>query len=292
MRLGVNLSFAVKRWLEPHILAALCRDELGVTNVQFTLDLIDPWWPRETRDPLAARYRQAFERRSLSIDSVFGGLAAYTYPQFLSPFKAVRETALEFFKRAVDLTVALGSKVLGTPLGGLSNADAASRPRRRELYADMLRSVRELAFHANRRGLREILIEATPLLTEYPHNPAASVKLMADLADSAVPVRLLIDWGHALYKPLLGEEADMDLWLEKCRPHVGAIHLQQTDGLLDRHWDFTKAGLLTAASIRAAVEKAGLSEVVQYLEVVPPFEVPDDEVLAGVKKSLDYLRAA
>lgn len=95
------------------------------------------------------------------------------------------------------------------------------------------------------------MIEATPLITEFPHSPAASLQLMKDLEGTTdVPVRLLIDWGHALYKPLLRDEADMSLWLKECYPYVDSIHLQQTDGLLDRHWDFTSEGIITLELIK------------------------------------------
>jgi sugar phosphate isomerase/epimerase len=290
MILGLNLSFAVKRWLEPEVLASLVGDELGVRHVQFTFDLIDPWWPESFRDSLASGYRKAFSDKGVSIDAAFGGLASYTYPQFLSPFKEGREAALEFFKRSVDMTLALGAKIVGTPVGGMSNKDASRPQRAKELYGLMLEKVQELAAYGKEKGLEEIHIEATPLITEFPHSPGASLKLMEDLAGSAIPVKLLVDWGHALYKPLLKEEADIDLWFSKCGPHIGSIHLQQTDGLLDRHWDFTSEGLISPEKIRDATKKASLDHVPQYLEVVPAFESPDDEVLGKVKKSVELLR--
>ena len=45
MKLGMNLSFAVKRWLEPVQLANMIKNDFGLEHVQFTWDLIDPWWP-------------------------------------------------------------------------------------------------------------------------------------------------------------------------------------------------------------------------------------------------------
>jgi sugar phosphate isomerase/epimerase len=290
MKLGLNLSFAVKRWMEPDILAALVADDLGIANVQFTFDLLDPWWPEEARDGLAADYRAAFARKGVSIDAAFGGLASYTYPQLLAPDGRVRAISLAFFKRAVDMALALGAPVMGTPVGGMSNRDSGDPARRRERYLEMLSLVRALAAYGAERGLGEIHVEATPLFTEFPHSPEASVGLMEDLAGTPIPVKLLIDWGHALYRPLLGPEADIDLWFARCGPHVGSIHLQQTDGLLDRHWDFTAGGLVTPELIREATGRAGLGDVVQYLEIVPAFESPDEEVLEKTRRSLEILR--
>jgi sugar phosphate isomerase/epimerase len=289
MKLGLNLSFATKRWMEPSQLAAMCRNEFNIKHVQFTWDLIDPWWPEVQRDVLIQEYRRSFEAEGVSIDATFGGIASYTYAQLLAPSFEQREISFLFFKRAVDLTAAMGAGIMGTPVGGMSYHDSNDEKRRSELYAVMLDYLEKIAQYGKEKGLEEIHIEATPLITEFPHNPGVSVQMMKDLEGSAIPFKLLIDWGHALYKPLLKEEADMGLWLKLCAPYVGSIHLQQTDGLLDRHWDFTKQGIITPQMIKKATEEAGLEDVIQYLEIVPAFEASDEEVYENMKKTMEYL---
>lgn len=290
MKLGLNLSFAVKRWMEPDRLAKMIKNDFGIKHVQFSWDMIDPWWPEEKRTILAKRFREAFEKEDVVIDASFGGLASYSYAHLLAPDKVQREVAVEFFKRAIDLSIELGVQIMGTPVGGMSYDDARNPERREELYQDMLNSLRELAAYGKEKGLKEIHIEATPLITEFPHSPEVSVKMMKDLEGTAIPIKLLIDWGHALFKPLLKEEADIDLWFEKCGPYIGSIHLQQTDGLWDRHWDFTnEQGILTPEIIKTATAKAGLDDIPQYLEVVTIFEDDDDHVYEGMKKTMDYL---
>lgn len=289
MVLGLNLSFAVKRWMKPAQLAKMCKEDFGVDRVQFTWDLIDPWWPEEKRDVLVKEYRDAFAQEGVSIDATFAGLAAYSYANFLAPSQVQREIAFTYFKRAIDMTVKMGARIMGSPAGGMNYDDARDEKRRKELYEIMLDYLRKLAQYGKEKGLSEIHIEATPLWTEFPHSPAAAVKMMQDLEGTAIPVRLLIDWGHALYEPLLKEEADMELWLKECAPYVGSIHLQQTDGMLDRHWDFTKEGIVTPEYIRRAACGAGLESIPQYLEVVTIFEDEDDHVYEGMKKTMDYL---
>ena len=60
VKLGLNLSFAVKRWLNPVQLAKMIKNDFKIDHVQFTWDLIDPWWPEEYRDVMARQYREAF----------------------------------------------------------------------------------------------------------------------------------------------------------------------------------------------------------------------------------------
>lgn len=290
MELGLNLSFATKRWLIPENLAKMCRADFGVKYVQFTWDLIDPWWPEKSRDQLARQYRKAFADEGVVISSSFGGVASYTYAQLLAPTPEQRMISFEFFKRAIDLTAVMGVKVMGTPIGGMTCEDARDEHRRAQRYESALDYIRKLAAYAKRQGLTEIQIEATPLLTEFPHSPAASVKLMKDLDGTTdIPVRLLIDWGHALFQPLLKGEADMGLWLKACAPYVSGIHLQQTDGLWDRHWDFTKPGILTPELIKNVTVNAGLENIIQYLEVVTIFEDFDNAVYNGLKESMQLL---
>ncbi len=289
MKWGLNLSFAVKRWLDPVQLADMIKHDFGIDHVQFTWDLIDPWWPQEQRDVMAKQYREAFANAGVAIDATFGGLASYSYAHLLAPARAQREAALIFFKRAADLTADMGAAVMGTPVGGMTYDEARNPVKRTERYQDMLEALRELAAYAKTKGLQEIHIEATPLITEFPHSPEVSVQMMKDLEGTAIPVRLLVDWGHALYRPLLKEEADIDLWFKKCAPYIGSIHLQQTDGLWDRHWDFTREGMITPELIRRATKDAGLEDIMQYLEVVTIFEDDDDHVYEGMKRTMDYL---
>lgn len=289
MVLGLNLSFAVKRWMKPAQLAAMCKRDFGVEHVQFTWDLIDPWWPENLRDVMVADYKEAFEKEGVEIDATFGGLASYSFAHFLAPAKEQREAAFLFFKRAIDMTVLMGAKVLGSPVGGMNYDDARDAVKREELYREMLEYLRKLASYGKEKGLEEIHIEATPLITEFPHSPAVCKKMMKDLEGTDIPIKLLVDWGHALFQPLLKEEADIELWFNECAPYIGSIHLQQTDGKWDRHWDFTKEGIVTPELIKRATKNAGLEDIVQYLEVVTIFEDDDDAVYDYMKKTMDYL---
>jgi len=83
----------------------------------------------------------------------------------------------------------------------------------------------------------------------------------------------------------------MALWLKQCYPYVDSIHLQQTDGLLDRHWDFTSEGIITPELIKTVTEECGATDIVQYLEVVTPFEAFDEDVYNNMKKTMRILNS-
>lgn len=290
MRLGLNLSFAIKRWVEPEILAVVVKDDLNVSDVQFTWDQVDPWWPENRRNELAREYRDSFKNKGIKIHGYFAGSSAYCYPQLLAPSKIQREIAIEYFKRSIDTATELGTFIIGSPLGSLSNKDAYNRERRETIYEETLNNLKDISRYAKEKGIREIQVECTPLETEFPSTPEEANKFIEDINGvSEVPIKLLIDWGHALFKPLYGENANMIEWLEKCKNNIGAVHIQQTDGNWDRHWDFTKDGIVTKEYIEKSNSIEELDKCYQFLEVVPIYEDKDENVLVGMRETMKYL---
>ena len=290
MRVGLNLSFAVKRWVTPELWAPVART-LGADSVQFSFDLTDPMWPDAVLDDHARRLRAAADSHGILVHSAFIGLAHYTFNQLLHPDPAVRDFAEAWFARAFRFAAAAGIRRVGGPMGAV-----ASRPDGAEAetlpdadYADLLARLHRLAASAVAAGIEELLIEPTPLRREWPSTVAQAQRLGTDLAGAAIPVRWCLDWGHATYRPLYGDVAGMEPWLAALAPATGVIHLQQTDGALDRHWDFSREGIVDPAAAAALLRKHGLTTTPVFLEVFYPFETPDTDVLVGIRESLRIL---
>jgi sugar phosphate isomerase/epimerase len=293
MKLGLNLSFAIKRWLGGEAMARIVKDELGFDTVQFTWDLVDPWWPVEQRDAIAREYADAFRKAGITIESTFGGLASYTYNHLLAPTPELRALGKEHLKRAIDMTSAMGVRAAGMPFGSFSASDALNPQRREEIYKEAVEAYLDLTRHAKAKGLEMLYVEPVPLATEFPSSATDARRLMQDLnAESAVPVRLMVDWGHALFPALFGEQADMDYWMETCGEYIGAFHIQQSDGLLDRHWNFTREGIITPERLSEFWKRHKLTDQTYFLEIIYPFEETDENVLADMKASVKLLRQA
>jgi sugar phosphate isomerase/epimerase len=292
MNLGVNLSFAVKRWPEPPVWAKLVRETLGLNLVQFTYDLLDPWSPEPLRRTLAAEVRQAAQDFGITIESAFSGLANYCYDGLLHPDSSARRVSMEWWKRALDLAAELGAEASGGPLGAMSVADAADPVRRERLYKELLDSVEELTRVAAAAGVKRFLVECTPLAREIPYTVAQAKQFMTDLGDRChVPVRLLIDIGHALYQPLYGPTARMVNWLSGLSDQIGAFHLQNTDFQSDSHWGWPDSrGRFDVAAFAEEVREAGLEDVPTHLEIIYPFELADEKVLASITSSVIHCR--
>ena len=292
MKLGVNLSFAIKRWIEPAALADVVARRLGMKWVQYTWDLADPWWPAAARDRIARGHAEALRAAGCVIESSFGGLASYSYNHFLAPSTDLRRLGRTHLERAIDMTAAMEVPAAGMPFGSYSAADAVNPARREELLKEAEDAWVDLAEHAKRAGLKMLLIEPVPLATEFPARAEEAARLMRDLdGQTAVPIRLCVDWGHALFRPLFGAEADMDLWGRTCRPWIGCYHIQQTDGELDRHWNFTQDGLVNRERLAAHWRRWDHSDETYFAEIIYPFEMPDeavlDDMIAGLARLSD-----
>lgn len=289
--LGINLSFAVKRWPEPEAWAAFVRQELGLDLVQFSFDLLDPWWPDDLAVPLAARVRAAAASHRLVIHSAFVGLAAYTYNALLHPEPAGRKAAKLWYLRAIDRAVEMGAAAIGGPVGGMGVRDLADPAIRRARHAELITTLGELTEHAAARGLTEILIEPTPLPREIPWTVAEATTLLDDLGTTAIPVRYCLDVGHALYRPLYGDDARLEPWMGELGDRIGMVHLQQTDGHSDSHWGFARPGIVRPLEVADLMARSGV-KAPMVLEVFYPFELADEAVRSDIVASVVACRDA
>jgi sugar phosphate isomerase/epimerase len=291
MELGINLSFALKRWPEPERWAAIVDERLGLHSIQFTLDLIDAWWPQPERAALARAAKAAADAHGIAMHSAQIGLAGYTYNGLLHPDAMARALARDWWGRSIELAAELGAGAAGGPLGALSAADAAAPARRQSLYAELLEHIHHLADQARRHGLSALLVEPTPLPREIPATIAETQQLLADCSDSAVPLRLVIDVGHALYRPLYGEGVTLEQWLRPLARHIGVLHLQNHDFRSDAHWGWPdERGSYDPHQLARDAAACGLADVPVFIELFFPFEQDDAEVLALVESSVAACR--
>ena len=292
MNLGINLSFVIKRWVEPPVWARLVRESLGLELVQFTYDLIDPWWPEASRRPMTAEVRKAAGDWGLEIESAFSGLANYCFDGLLHPDAAGRNVSLEWWKRAFDVAAEVGAKASGGPLGGMSVTDASDPKRREQRYHGLLDAVAELSEAARAAGLDRLQVECTPLAREIPYTVDQAKAFLSDLQGRCVvDVKLLVDIGHALYQPLFGPGARMPAWLHGLDHSIGAFHLQNTDFQSDSHWGWPdRRGLFDVAGFANEVRAAGLEDVPAFIEIIYPFELADEEVRDNIASTVMHCR--
>lgn len=291
MNPGLVLSFCNKRWTDPLVLASLCRNKLSVDKVQFTWDMVNPLWSSNLRNRLAKSYAEAFRAEEIEIPVFFSGMSAYVYPGLLGETKEERKLGMDCFKKAINTAAEMSVPQVGAALGCMSDRDAQDPIKREEHYERLLEQMNELSLYAYECGIESLSVEPTPVFSEIPNTLAESLRMMNDLnGNTSVPIKLMLDIGHILCQSFEGDTHDVLCWLDGCKGHISGVHLQQCDGIMDRHWPFDCPGLITKELIYNISKHPAMFDVAQYLEYCPAFETPNDQVLHHVKASLAWLR--
>ncbi|MCS0494023.1 sugar phosphate isomerase/epimerase [Ancylobacter sp. MQZ15Z-1] len=292
---GINLGFCVKRWVTPELWTRIVRERLGFELAQFSYDLVDPMWPDAVLDRHAEAVRRETQARGITVHSAFIGLAHYTFNQLLHPDPAVRDYAEAWLVRAYRFAAMAGIPRVGGPLGAIaarldgSEAEAIDETD----YADLIARMHRLAERAAAEGLSELYIEPTPLRREWPWTIAQARRMMGDVAGSAVPWRLCPDWGHGTFEPLYGpDHGEMEPWFRELKGVITAVHVQQTDFALDRHWDFSVPGRVDPVDVAARLRRTGIAPAPVFLEVFYPFEHDSGSILTALETSSALLRKA
>ncbi len=289
LRLGINTCFAVKRWPRVVDWGPIVRDRLGLGLVQHSLDLVDLAVddPRDLRLDLA--------NVGLELHSSFTGLAAYSSNLLLHPAAGARSAAEAWYRTAIAWTAAAGGRAMGGHVGAFSVADWIDPSARAERWSDLRVRLARLAADARLAGLDHLLVENLAAARE-----PSTMSTIRDLATEGdahhVPIRLCLDVGHMCVPGTSGADRDPYAWLASAGSLATVVQLQQSDAGGDHHWPFTpdrnSEGRIDADRVIDALGVGGVESSALVLEVIPPFEQPDDDVLADLVASVDYWREA
>jgi len=289
--LGVNNGFASRRWPEPTAWATVIAEELGLREVQFSFDLLDPTMPDPGRSAQCHEILRAVSEFGLSMRTTMTGSIAYARNHLAHPNPQVRAHALDWYARALETTAGLSAEASGGHIGAMSASDAANPARRAFLQQQMIEAVRALTHVAAAHGQTYFLVEPMPTPREFPHTIEDTTWLL-DAANegAAVPVRLCFDVGHCISADSATVE-DPHAWLEQLLPWSPVVHLQQTDGQADRHWSFSPehnaSGIVRPRRIVEIVKASPLERVLLLFEFAYPFDTPDRQVIDELKRSVE-----
>lgn len=291
--LGINNCFAVKRWPEPDAWARLIHDDLGMRLVQHSLDLVDLDAPARERRAQAAQLRAACARHDLILHSTFTGLAAYSSNLLLHPDPDARRRAVRWYQKVIDFTAEAGAGSTGGHVGAFSVADFADPARQASLEEELRDSLSALAEYGRTRGLTSLMIEN--LAASREPSTMHGVRSLLHAGDAArVPIVLCLDIGHQCVAGTTGDERDPYEWLQAFATAVHIVQIQQSDANADHHWAFTdehnREGRIDAGRVLSALASAGDTDIALVLEIIPPFEQADDDVLADLVTSAAYWR--
>jgi sugar phosphate isomerase/epimerase len=295
VHLGIDNIYAAKRWPEPDEWGRQVTKRWGLKHVQFCFDLLDPRTDEEARKSMCAKVREASRKYGFEIHSAFIGLGAYSYNLLLHPFPEFRKDALRWCELASITAAELGAQGVGGPIAAASVKDYRD-PKKHEFLMDTLvEGMQAFARYAAAQGLKFVLWEPTPIGREMLIHLDEAKDLYERLnRNTPIPIQFLLDVGHQCSYEVVGKDRDTYLWLRELGKISPAIHLQQMDGVWDRHWSFSKAhnaeGVVKMDKVIEALEQSGAEEVYLFPELIHAFEFEEEKLLEEMDESYEYLK--
>ena len=293
LQLGINTCFAVKRWPEAGEWAEIVGSKLDLGLAQFSFDLVDPRVRGSVRARKSMEAKQAGEEYGVEIHSTFTGLGAYSFNLLMHPDIGMRSDALDWYEQAVHMTKEMGAGGTGGHVASMSYNDYKNETRKAYLLDSLIESLQHLSRLASDMGQKFLLWEPMPVPREPPCKIEDAKSLYKRVNKGAgVPIEFCMDTGHQCTYSESGKDLDTFQWVREIGTMSPVMHVQQTDGKLDRHWPFTsefnERGVITAEKLVKAIDDSGASEVSLVLEIIHAFEENEEKVLEDLEKSVAY----
>lgn len=290
-KLGINLGFAINRYMEPEVWGRLVGEEFELRSVQFVADLINPFLPEYYVDSYIERVLAAKQKYNFDIDSWF--TSAYTrINHLMHPDMEARKIYLDWFKKLYLIGAKLGAKTGGSHFGIMTFA-TYDDPRLREyILNEGIKGWQELSFFAKDLNYDSIIFEPMSVPREMGNTIEDSRYLMDRVNENCgIPMKICLDIGHAPHP----EQRDPYPWLEKLGKDSPIVHLQQTVLHKSNHWPFTeeynKLGIIKAEKVLESLEKSGCEETILTFEIGHREHWDTDfNIVADTKASVEYWR--
>ena len=297
--LGINTCFAIGRYPEPEEWLRVVTEELGLSHVQFSFDLLDPVivdWDVVQRK--CSHIAELAAAAGVHIDTATTGEVPHKSNALLDPDPTIRRCYLRWYENLIRASSILGAEGSGVYLGTLSSKDNADPERRSYLISVLMEEIAHLTEIAKSEGQKYFMWEPMSVPREIPCTINETKELLA-LANrgSRIPVKLCLDVGHGWIRSSDPRDRDPYAWLRELAHLSPAIHMQQTDGKGSRHWpfspEFNAKGLIVPEKVFDALERAGVQRTVIVFEYFfSAHALSEDGAIADMQTSVEHWREA
>lgn len=297
--LGINTCFAIGRYPEPEEWMRVVTDELGLSHVQFSFDLVDPvivdW---DTVERKCRKIAELARQRGIRIDTATTGEVPHKSNALLDPDPAVRRCYLRWYENLIRASSILGAEGSGVYLGTLSSRDNGSAERRAYLISVLMEEIEHLTGIAKSEGQKYFMWEPMSVPREIPCTINETRELLDRAnSNSQIPVLLCLDVGHGWIRSPDPRDRDPYAWLRELGHLSPSIHMQQTDGKGDRHWpfspEFNAKGIIAPEKVFAALELSGAERTIIVFEYFfSAHALSEDTAIADMRTSVQYWKEA
>ncbi|ANE48242.1 D-erythrulose-1-phosphate dehydrogenase [Paenibacillus swuensis] len=267
LKLGINLGFAINKYVEPHVWTKIVAEDMGLKYVQFVADLLNVFLPEEVVKEQVHLINENTAKYGLEITSTF--TSAFTrVNHFMHPDAAMRKVWLDWFKKFAQISTEMGAKSTGSHFGILTFANYDDPKRREYIIEEGLKHWKELSWHCRDLGMEFLMFEPMSIPREMANTVADTKELLERLNDGAgLPFKICLDVGHAPHP----NDRDPYRWVRELGKDSPIIHIQQTELNHSRHWPFTeeynKVGIVLGEPLLEAIEASGAEEAELIFEI-------------------------
>jgi len=292
-RLGINTGFAVNRFSEPEEWTRICGENLGIKYIQFTADLLNPYFPDDIIKSNIDRINQSCKKYDLIIQSTFTG--AFTRVNHLAhPDSEIRLYWIDWFKKFVDISISLGASSLGSHFGIFTAKDDADKTIRKIRRQQNIDSWHRVGEYAARKGLEFISWEPMSISREQGETINECRRLQNDVNnDSPIPFKLCLDVDHGDLSSKDPRDTDPYAWIDEFSVETAQLHLKQSSKNKSGHWPFTSEynaiGNIHPDKIITSLKKNNVSNIDLIFEFSFRERQPaDSNVISNLVESVNY----
>lgn len=290
---SINSGFAVNRYTSPDEWVPLFSKFIGVKNVQFTADLLNPYLPSDLINKKINQTNECLNQNNLNVSSTFTG--SFTRLNNLThPDKDFRNYYLMWFKKFVDITIGLNCNRFGSHFGILTQNDFENKDRYLYLKDEAIKSWHKIAAYSKDRGINEISWEPMSIGREFGETIKNAISLNEELNNnSPLPFFMCLDVDHGDLESKNIKDTNPYSWIEDCKDQFNMIHLKQSYDNKGGHWPFTeehnRKGIIFPDKVINLINKSNKKNIELVLELSFKERQPTDKLASKhVKESFEY----
>ena len=292
--LAVNTNPFVNRFAEPGELIRTMAGDCGIGHIQMVHEFITPLWPAPVLSRLTASAAKACADTGARITSMMTGPYG-RLNHFGHPDADVRAYHVSWFKSLADIAADICCPAIGTQFAIMTYADYNDATRRAALQNAALACWREVAVHAQKRGLTWLFWEPMSVGREFGHTIVATKELQRqiDAAQLPIPLKPMVDIDHGDVTSPDPADVDPYAWAEQFATASPIMHIKQSTMNKGGHWPFTaefnKDGRITPEKLLAAILAGGGRNNELCLELAFREREPADRsVVAAIAESAAF----
>ncbi len=290
-RLGINLGFAINKYIEPEVWSSIVANELGLRYVQMVADLLNPFWDDSYLEDQIKRINKSTFENGIQVESLF--TSAFTRVNHLmNPDREAREMWFRWFERFLEYGSELGVKNAGSHFGIMTFDTYNDAEKRKAMLEYGIEGWQKLTYRAKQLGYSELIFEPMSVPREMGDTIENARYLMSRVNENCgVPIKICLDVGHAPHP----SQRDPYLWIKAFASQSPVVHLQQTVLNKSNHSPFTKEynkdGIIECHELIESFQKFGCRDALFAFEISHR-EHSDFEgrIIPDLKASVEYFR--